>query len=79
MKALFKKIFLAVLGLCYCMWALSSCGVRAPHCSGFSSCGAQSVGTGSVAVVPWRSYSVACGIFPDQGSNLCPLHMQVDS
>ena len=22
---------------------------------------------------------VACGIFPDQGSNLCPLHWQVDS
>ena len=21
----------------------------------------------------------ACGIFPDQGSNLCPLHWQVDS
>ena len=25
------------------------------------------------------SYSVACGIFPDQGSNPCPLHWQVDS
>ena len=22
---------------------------------------------------------VACGILPDQGSNLCPLHWQVDS
>ena len=25
------------------------------------------------------SCSVACGIFPDQGSNLCPLHWQADS
>ena len=25
------------------------------------------------------SCSVACGIFPDQGSNPCPLHWQVDS
>ena len=25
------------------------------------------------------SCSEACGIFPDQGSNLCPLHWQADS
>ena len=25
------------------------------------------------------SCSVACGIFPEQGSYLCPLHWQVDS
>ena len=25
------------------------------------------------------SCSVACGIFPDQSSNLCPLHWQADS
>ena len=25
------------------------------------------------------SRSVACGIFPDQGSNPCPLHWQADS
>ena len=25
------------------------------------------------------SRSAACGIFPDQGSNLCPLHWQADS
>ena len=25
------------------------------------------------------SYSVACGIFPDQGSNLCPLYGQANS
>ena len=25
------------------------------------------------------SLSMVCGIFPDQGSNLCPLHLQADS
>ena len=29
---------------------------------------------GSVVVVHGPSCSVACGIFPDQGSNPCPLH-----
>ena len=46
----FVYVFLAVLGLCCCMWAfsncskqgpLSGCGVRASHCSGFSWCRAQ--------------------------------------
>ena len=30
-------------------------------------------------VVHGLSCSAACGIFPDQGSNPCPLHWQVDS
>ena len=34
---------------------------------------------GSVVVAHGRSCSVACGIFPDQGSNPCPLHWQADS
>ena len=34
---------------------------------------------GSVAVAHGPSCSVACGIFPDQGSNPCPLHWQADS
>ena len=34
---------------------------------------------GSTAVVHRVSCSVACGTFPDQGSNLCHLHWQVDS
>ena len=45
---------------------LSNCGLRARECR-LSSCGA------------WLSCSVACGIFPDQGSNLCPRHWQADS
>ena len=39
--------------------------------------GLQSAGL--VVVEHGLSCSVACGIFPAQGSNLCPLHWQVDS
>ena len=42
----------------------------------------QSTGSrraGSVVVAYGPSCSVACGIFPDQGSNPCPLHWQADS
>ena len=35
--------------------------------------------TGSVVVAYGLSCSAACGIFPDQGSNPCPLHWQADS
>ena len=35
--------------------------------------------TGSVVVAHGLSCSAACGIFPDQGSNPCPLHWQADS
>ena len=35
--------------------------------------------TGSVVVAHGPSRSAACGIFPDQGSNPCPLHRQADS
>ena len=34
---------------------------------------------GSVVVAHGPSCSVACGIFPNQGSNPCPLHWQSDS
>ena len=34
---------------------------------------------GSAIVAHGLSCSVACGIFPDQGSNPCPLHWQADS
>ena len=33
----------------------------------------------SVVVAHGLNCSVACGIFPDQGSNPCPLHWQTDS
>ena len=35
--------------------------------------------TGSAIVAHGPSCSAACGIFPDQGSNPCPLHWQSDS
>ena len=65
---------------------VSSCGVWASHCGGFSCCWAQAIGCkafntcGSWAL-EHRFYS--CGawaqllrseIFPDKGSNLCLLH-----
>ena len=34
---------------------------------------------GLVVVGHGLSCAVACGVFPDQGLNLCPLHWQVDS
>ena len=34
---------------------------------------------GSVVVAHGPSCSAACGIFPDQGSNLCALHWPADS
>ena len=34
---------------------------------------------GSIIVAHGPSCSAACGIFPDQGSNPCPLHWQADS
>ena len=42
----------------------------------------QSTGSrcaGSAIVAHGPSCSAACGIFPDQGSNPCPLHWQADS
>ena len=55
-------------------------------------CGARALGSrasvvvarglysaGSVVVAHGLSCSAACGIFPDQGSNPCPLHWQADS
>ena len=34
---------------------------------------------GSIVVAHRLSCCVACGIFLDQGLNLCPLHWQADS
>ena len=57
-------------------------GVRASPCEGFSRCGTQAPGLqasvvavlGSAVVVHGLNSSAVCGIFPDHGSNLCPLH-----
>lgn len=49
-------------------WPRVDAGVVAP---------ARSAASG--AVLLRRSCSVACGIFPDQGSNLCPLQWRADA
>ena len=75
--------FLAVLGLCFCARAFSSCSERGPlfiEVRGpllLRSTGSRRAG--SVIVAHGPSCSAACGICPDQGSNPCPLHWQVDS
>ena len=71
------------------VWGLSPVAASGNHsssrCAGLSpsrplllrSTGSRRAGSVTVAHGP--SCSVACGIFPDQGSNLCPLHWQADS
>ena len=77
-KVLFINLFLAVLGLHCCVdfplvvvcrlltvvTSLVEQGLEAAQAS--------------VIVVHGLSCSEACGIFPDQGSNPCLLHWQVD-
>ena len=46
---------------------------------GLSSCGSQALECRLSSVAHRLSCSMECGIFPDQGSNLCPLHWQADS
>ena len=78
---------MAALVLRFCARAFSSCGergplfiaVRGPLTVAASHCGAGSRCAGSVVVAHRLSCSMACGIFPDQGSNPCPLHWQADS
>ena len=43
------------------------------------SCGSRALERRLSSVVLGLSCSAACGIFPDQGSNPCPLHWQADS
>ena len=54
-------------------------GARASHYRGLLLWNTGSRCTGSVVVVHRPSCSAACGIFPDQGSNPCPLNWQADS
>ena len=85
---LFIYLFMAVLGLRYCMRAFSSCGkwgplfiaVRGPLIIAASLVVEHRLQMRRLSNVAYGpSCSVACGILPDQGSNLCPLHWQADS
>ena len=82
--------FVAACGLSLVVASGGYCSLR---CVGFSlwwllllwSTGSRRAGftsfntAGSVVVVHWLCCSAACGIYPDQGSNPCPLHWQADS
>ena len=75
-------VFVSVRGL---FLVAASGGHSSSRCAGLSlswplllrSTGFRRVG--SVIVAHGSSCSKACGIFPDQGSNPCPLHWQADS
>ena len=75
-------VFVSVLGLSL---VAASGGHSSLRCAGLSlsqplllrSTGSRRAG--SVVVAHGLSCSAACGIFPDQGLNPCPLHWQADS
>ena len=75
-------VFISVRGLSL---VAASGGHSSSQCAGLSlsrplllrSTGSRCAG--SVVVAHGPSCSVACGIFPDQGLNPCPLHWQADS
>ena len=75
-------VFVSVRGLSL---VAASGGHSSSRCAGLSrswplllrSTGSRRAG--SVIVAHGPSCSAACGIFPDQGSNPCPLHWQADS
>ena len=87
-KNLFIYIYLFIyFGLCWVFISVrglspvaESGGHSSSQCAGLSLSRPlllQSTGSrraGSVVVAHRPSRSAACGIFPDQGSNLCPLH-----
>jgi len=56
-----------------------SCGMRASRCSGFSCCRAGVLERGLRICAAPASCPEACGVFLDQGLNLCPLRWKVDS
>ena len=79
---------MAVLGLRFCARALSSCGergplliaVRGPLTIAASLVAEHRLQTRRLSNCGSRAQLLAaCGIFPDRGSNPCPLHWQADS
>ena len=71
--------------LCEGFLVVASGGHSSSRCTGLSLSrplllrSTSSRRAGSVVVAHGLSCSVACGIFPDQGSNPFPLHWQADS
>ena len=88
-QSIFHYLFLATLGLCDCTWAFSSRGNQGllfilvqrrllVVASPVAEHRLQGMWA-SVIVARGLTCPVACEIFPDQGSNPCPLHWQADS
>ena len=92
-KGIFKKLIHSFIhfwlhwvfvAACRLSLVAASGGYSSLRCTGFSlrwllllqSMGSKRVG--SVVVAHSVSCSAACGIFPDEGSNPCLLHWQVD-
>ena len=73
-------VFVSARGLSL---VVASGGHSSSRCAGFSPSRPlplRSTGSRRAVIVAHRpSPSAACGIFPDQGSNPCPLHWQADS
>ena len=74
-----SSLLRGLLSSCGKQGATLECCALASHCSGCCCWGAQAFGAGSAAVAHGHSCSAACGIFPEQGSNPCTLHWQMDS
>ena len=66
-----RRLLIAVASLC--------CGARALGTWASVVVARGLYSTGSVVVAHGLCCSVVCGIFLDQGLNLCPLHWQADS
>ena len=58
---------------------LSSCTAWASQCRGFSPCGPRALEYRLSSWAHGLSWPRSMWIFPDQGSNPCPLHWQADS
>ena len=75
-------VFVSVRGLSL---VVASGGHSSSRCAGLSLSrplplrSTDSRRAGSVVVAHGPIRSAACGVFPDQGSNPCPLHWQADS
>ena len=73
-------VFVAAWGLCL-VGASRDCsslfveGCGASLRSGFSCCRALRLSSCGA----WAWFHLPCGVFPEQGSNLCPLHWQAES
>ena len=71
-------LFVAVCGLLSLRWLLLLQS-RGSRCAGFSSCGIRALELRLSSCGTQASLLIACGIFPDRGSNPCPLHWQANS